>query len=135
MEKVKWYLEELQNITGAERIALRTEFHAYWAGLTESEKAASQPLITTRKQEISNKIDTIAYTVELLQKGKVVYEGTEYELGEWVTLADYCRLYNLKISRLTNWLKRGIIPAENVVTIPALNNLKLLRNEPYRLVF
>ncbi|PKK37099.1 hypothetical protein BWI96_06975 [Siphonobacter sp. SORGH_AS_0500] len=65
-------------------------------------------------------------------KGAVVYNGVEYKLGEWVTITDYCRLYNKSHGTVMNWIARGIVPEHDLVIIPELNNLKLLRNTPYR---
>lgn len=47
--------------------------------------------------------------------------GVEYPLTDWLTPANYARKFELKNSMVvTNWIARGIIPAENVKEIPEL---------------
>ncbi len=32
---------------------------------------------------------------------------------------------------VNNWTKRGVVPAENVISVGRLNNLKLIKAVPY----
>ncbi len=59
--------------------------------------------------------------------------GIEYKLSEWVTPKKYAKLFGLESTMVvTNWISRGVIPPQNVITIPELNDLKLIKAVPYR---
>jgi hypothetical protein len=60
------------------------------------------------------------------------YEGQEFDLTQWLTIADYCERYGKKPSTVMTWIQRAVVPPDKVVTIPELNGLKLLRDEPYK---
>ena len=53
-------------------------------------------------------------------------------LNEWVTMKEYSKRFNLSTTNvITNWIKRGIIPQENIRTVPMLNGLKLIKAVKY----
>jgi hypothetical protein len=53
-------------------------------------------------------------------------------LNEWVTMKEYSKRFNLSTTNVvTNWIKRGIIPQENIRTVPMLNGLKLIKSVKY----
>ncbi len=59
--------------------------------------------------------------------------GEIIDLGKWVTLKEYKERFGLKsINIITNWIRRGVIPAENVRTIEALNGIRLVKAVPYK---
>jgi hypothetical protein len=58
--------------------------------------------------------------------------GMTIDLAEWLTVKRYAERYNLTTQVVTNWLARGIIPADCTMTLPELNDLRLVRNRPYR---
>lgn len=63
----------------------------------------------------------------------LVLNGEVINFDEWVTVKEYVRRYNLKsLNIVTNWIRRGIIPPENVKVIPELNDLRLVKAVPYR---
>lgn len=60
--------------------------------------------------------ETITETSSVLR-----LHGVEYPLTDWLTPANYARKFELKNPMVvTNWIARGIIPAENVKEIPEL---------------
>lgn len=60
-------------------------------------------------------------------------DGKIYELHDWVTVAEYCRRFNIPNTQtVSNWIKRGIIPAEDMVIIEELNNTRLIKAIPYQ---
>lgn len=66
-------------------------------------------------------------------KDLLLLQGEVIDFDEWVTLKEYVKRYNLNsINTLTNWIRRGVVPAENVRTIPELNNIRLVKAVPYR---
>lgn len=74
-------------------------------------------------------------TRETLEKAQnyLSKDGKIYELHDWVTVAEYCRLFNVPNTQtVSNWLKRGIIPAQDTVVIEELNNTRLIKAIPYQ---
>ncbi|MCX6216510.1 hypothetical protein [Spirosoma sp.] len=60
-------------------------------------------------------------------------QGKRYSLSEWVTLKEYAKRYGLEsISVISNWINRGIIPAEDIVIVEELNDLKLIKDKVYK---
>lgn len=58
--------------------------------------------------------------------------GEVIDLGKWVTAKEYSERFGVSINRVTNWIKRGIIPKENVRRIKALNDIRLIKAIPYK---
>lgn len=59
-------------------------------------------------------------------------DGKEYKLSEWMTVKRYCETFGIPNTQtVSNWIKRGIIPPENIVEIEELNNVKLIKAVPY----
>lgn len=78
--------------------------------------------------------ELMAKSDAVIQEGITFLEqnGRKVDLGEWVTIAEYAKRFNLKSTMVvTNWIKRGIVPAENVLTVPELNNIRLIKAVPY----
>ena len=60
-------------------------------------------------------------------------DGKQYPLSDWLTPKEYAKRFDLRSTQvITNWIRRGVIPKENVVTIQELNNLTLVEAVPYR---
>lgn len=58
--------------------------------------------------------------------------GEKYPLDEWVMPAEYARQFNLKTTMVvSNWIRHGVIPPENILHIPELNDLRLIKAVPY----
>lgn len=58
--------------------------------------------------------------------------GEILDLGKWVTAKEYSERFGVKLSRITNWIRRGVIPPENVRRIKALNDIRLIKAVPYK---
>jgi hypothetical protein len=84
--------------------------------------------------EAKQTITKISKTISEFEQKDVVLEvnGRKYSLDEWVTLNDYIKKFDLKSTMVVNnWIKRGVVPAENVISVGRLNNLKLIKAVPY----
>ncbi|QJD79982.1 hypothetical protein [Spirosoma rhododendri] len=139
MEKAAYYLDRFRQETSPEqRSTLIQDYQDYLKTLpADEQKSVRQFMQEAMRPQLQERIETLDALVEkaeliLSQRGKVTYEGKEYVFGDWVTLADYCRLYDFKPSRVQNWIDRRIVPSDNVVVIRELNNLKLIKNQRYR---
>ncbi|TLV03536.1 helix-turn-helix domain-containing protein [Dyadobacter luticola] len=59
-------------------------------------------------------------------------DGKKYELHDWITIAEYCKRFNIPNTQtVSNWIKRGVIPEENMVVIEECNNIRLIKAIPY----
>ncbi|WP_080055811.1 hypothetical protein [Spirosoma aerolatum] len=140
MEEAKNYLERYTKATSREeRKIVLADYQQFLGSLPIDQRNEirqfMKPYFESKLAERVNTLDALTEKANLIlsQKGKITYEGKEYILGEWVTIADYCRLYNFKPSRVQNWIDREIVPRQNVIVIQELNNLKLVKNVPYRM--
>lgn len=62
----------------------------------------------------------------------IISNGQVMNLTDWVTIREYCNQYDIKnVETVLNWIKRGIIPREDVRTIKELNNIRLIRAKEY----
>lgn len=57
-----------------------------------------------------------------------------YDLREWVTLKEYVLRHEgiTSTNIVSNWISRGVVPADCVVELPDLNGLKLIRDQVYQ---
>ena len=62
----------------------------------------------------------------------LAHNGTKFPLTDWLTIAEYTKQFGLKSTVVvTNWIKRGVIPKENILHIPELNDIRLIKAVPY----
>lgn len=63
----------------------------------------------------------------------LITNGEKIDLGEWVTAKEYARRFGLESTNVvTNWIRRGVIPPENVRVVAELNDLRLIKAIPYK---
>ena len=59
-------------------------------------------------------------------------QGETIELSDWVTVSEYTRRFNLESRNVvTNWIRRGVIPEENIRNFPELN-IRLIKAVYYK---
>lgn len=84
-------------------------------------------------QEKKAKFDKLVSDTDKVIKDYIEYHDIKYPLAEWLTIAEYCKKFDIPRTQLvTTWIMRGVIPKQNVVTIPELNNLRLIRAVKYQ---
>jgi hypothetical protein len=77
-------------------------------------------------------IDQIIEDSKQALRDYVVSKGRAYPTDEWVTVAKYCKMFNIENTQtVSNWIKRGIIPAEDTVLLEDLNNIRLIKAIKY----
>ena len=61
-------------------------------------------------------------------------QGVTLDLtSEWVTIKEYCKRFNIDNTQtVTNWIRRGIIPEEDIRVIPELNDIRMIRAKKYQ---
>ena len=81
-----------------------------------------------RFQELMAETDTIIQeATAFLQQN-----GTQFPLTDWLTPAEYAKRFGLKSTNVvSNWIRRGVIPAENILHVPELNDIRLIKAVPY----
>ena len=81
--------------------------------------------------------DQLLHETKLLieeAKNFLISEGKVVEFGKFLTIKKYCDKYDIKDeSKVTNWIRREVIPAEDVHTFPELNNLRMIRDKVYKI--
>jgi len=58
--------------------------------------------------------------------------GFVVDTAEWLTIKRYAQKYNLSTQVVTNWISRGVIPADSTMVLPELNDLRLVKDQPYK---
>lgn len=136
---MEYLLDNLRNAhTFSELEGASKKCTDYFLTANETEKGElKQALLSKTQQIITASIQTRREAEKLLlelEENNVVLEinGQRYPLKEWLTIKQYCEKMGLNsTSTVTNWIKRGIIPTENILRIKQLNNLKLIKDLPY----
>ena len=77
---------------------------------------------------IDDRLDNVEKTLREITRSRLIIADKEYYLSEWITTSDYAKSNNLAISRVHNWIMRGVIPSDCVIVVPELNHLKLIKN-------
>ena len=54
------------------------------------------------------------------------------DMRDWLTIKRYAEKYGVSTNVVSNWISRGTIPADCVQVVPELNDIKLIRDQPYR---
>lgn len=63
----------------------------------------------------------------------LVSEGKVVDFGKYLTIKRYCQKYGIKDeSVVTNWIRRGIVPPEDMAIIEELNGLRMIRDRSYK---
>lgn len=58
----------------------------------------------------------------------LVLQGEGIDLADWVTTKEYAKRFGLSSTNvITNWIRRGIIPPENIRVVEAFNNIRLIK--------
>jgi hypothetical protein len=58
--------------------------------------------------------------------------GFIVDTKQWLTVARYAKKYNVSQQVITNWIGRGIVSSEDTMVLPEFNNLRLVRDQPYK---
>ena len=58
--------------------------------------------------------------------------GMTVNLTDWLTIKRYAERNGLTTQVVTNWIARGIIPADCTMVLPELNDIWLVKNRQYR---
>ncbi len=72
-------------------------------------------------------------TDKLIKEGKdfIVNEGQVLELGEWLSIAEYSKKYDVATQVVSKWIERGVIRDVDYIEIGKFGK-KLVRDIPYK---
>lgn len=83
------------------------------------------------KEELKKLMNEAAET-EVQARSFLLSQGKVVDLSEWVTIKEYCKRFGIENTEtVSNWIKRGIVPTEDIVVVEELNSIKLIRAKPY----
>ena len=101
--------EAIRNATSEDRETLKAVVYA------------KNEMLIKESKDLLSQIDSVLATPDYT-----------INLNEWITMKEYSKRFNLSTTNVvTNWIKRGIIPQENIRTVPMLNGLKLIKAVKY----
>lgn len=90
---------------------------------------------TIMKTEAEKLVNEALEASRLAQQNAIAIltvQGETIELSDWVTIKEYTRLFGLESTNVvSNWIKRGIIPPENIRIIKEFNDIRLIKAVPY----
>ena len=141
MKKLNKIIENLENATSLEEVdkssKAANEYYQLLTDSTEKEllkKAILSGFEKSKKQveKLNREYDNIMAQFAEKKEISIAVDGKEYSMNDWVTIQNYCRMFNIdSTSVVTNWIKRGKIPSENILDLKELNNIRLVRAVSY----
>ena len=141
MKKLNKIIENLENAVTLEEVdkssKAANEYYQLLTDSTEKEllrKAILSGFEKSKKQveKLNREYDSIMAQFVEKKEISIAVDGKEYSMNDWVTIQNYCRMFNIdSTSVVTNWIKRGKIPSENILDLKELNNIRLVRAVSY----
>lgn len=96
------------------------------------EKVSQERIPAGTSKELSALMEQADVTIQegrdyLIRQGKVV------DLSKWVTVKKYCEMFSIKNTEtVSNWIRRGIVPADDTLVMEDFNDLRMIRAKEYR---
>jgi hypothetical protein len=115
-------IEVLKQLKADDEYPLHTNEQSYSKGRKSSRATAGRGTSASR----TGRYDCI-YSI----KGGKLPE-TLLDMSEWSTSIRDAERHSLTTQVVTNWNARSIIPADCVRTVPEWNDLRLVKDQPYR---
>jgi hypothetical protein len=54
------------------------------------------------------------------------------DMAEWLTIKRYAEKHSVSTQVVSNWIARGIIPADCMMELPELNDIRLVKDREYK---
>ena len=142
MKKLKQIIKNLNNATTLEEVdkASKDASELYQLLTDSKEKDLLKKAIMVGFEKSKKKVEklnkeygNIIAQFEDSKQISIAVDGKEYSLNDWVTIQNYCKMFDIEsTSVVTNWIKRGKIPSENILDLKELNNIRLVKAIAYR---
>ena len=104
------------------------ELKVYFNTANQSEQEVIKGVIKAKAKMMSMEAN------ELIEQSKNYISTPEFviDLNEWITIKEYAKRFQVASTNVvSNWIKRGIIPSENVKILPMLNGIKVIKAVKY----
>ena len=66
-------------------------------------------------------------SIKLLQA-----HGFVVDMADWLTIKRYAEKYGVSQQVVVNWINREVVPADCIMVLPELNDIRLVKDQPYR---
>jgi len=114
--------------TAADSESIRQAMSEFGQQATADERETAKKALSKRLNELADAGEqALQETDAFLQQN-----GIRYSLDEWLTVANYARKYAVDTQLVSNWIRRGVVPATCVVELNALNNIRVVKDQSYR---
>ena len=100
--------------------------------MVTSEKSTAVGVPVDLDEELRQAESTFAASLAYLQTRGVQLPESLLDMSDWLTIKRYAEKYGVTTQVVTNWMSRGVIPADCVKDVPELNDLRLVKDQPYR---
>lgn len=100
--------------------------------MVTNEKSAAAGVPVDPENELKQAESAFAASLAYLQARGVQLPGSLLDMSNWLTIKRYAEKYGMTTQVVTNWIARGVIPADCVKDVPELNDLRLVKDQPYR---
>lgn len=88
------------------------------------------------KKALSRRLNELAETEEQrlasVSDDLIMQNGERYHLDEWLTISGYAKKYGVSTHVVTNAIRRGTIPASCVIELTRINNIRMVKDQPYK---
>lgn len=126
---MKKILNQINKASTAQEIeAVSEKISQFLLTASIDERAEIKLAISGMHQRLINQAN------ELIEESKthLNLQGKSYNLSDWITVKEYAKRYGIASTQVvSNWIRRGIVPKDNILEIGELNNLKLIKAVPY----
>lgn len=58
--------------------------------------------------------------------------GFMVDTAEWLTIKHYAEKYAVSQQVVVNWIGRGVIPSDCTMTVPELNDIRLIKDQSFK---
>lgn len=83
-------------------------------------------------EELKRAEAALATSLAYLQSRGIKLPNSLLDMSDWLTIKRYAEKYSVTTQVVSNWIARGVIPADCVKDVPELNDLRLVKDQPYR---
>jgi hypothetical protein len=78
-------------------------------------------------QELSDAQQQTTENIKIAQEN-----GFVVDMAQWLTIKRYAEKYRVSQQVVVNWIGRGVIPANSTMILPELNDIRLVKDQPYK---
>ena len=58
--------------------------------------------------------------------------GFVVDTAKWLTIKHYAGKYGVSQQVVVNWIGRGVIPPDCTLVVPELNDIRLIKDQPFK---